>query len=92
MDLIIDFSFEKWTQQRLVRVLPLSERSVCVFHIRHFFVPVAQVMRSCRQISRLQLAEVTKRKEKIQFNSFQRLTYCYSSSLPSSIVPTCLWV
>lgn len=90
MDLITDFSFQKRTQQCIDRVLPLSERSVCVFHIHHLFILVVQVVWSCRQMSRLQLPDVSKRKEIDQFNTIQQLTS--SSSLPSSIFPTCLLV
>lgn len=63
MEFIVDFSFQKWTKQCLVRIFPLSERSICVFHIHHFFIGVIQVMRSCRQISRLQLTVVAKGKK-----------------------------
>lgn len=65
MDLVIDFSFQKGTQQRLCRVLPLSEGSICVLHVHRLLVAVAQVMRSCRQIPRLKLADVPRRKETV---------------------------
>lgn len=68
MDLIVDFSFQKWAQQCISRVFPLSERSVCVFYIHHLFILIAQVMGSCRQMSRLQLPDVSKRKETINLN------------------------
>lgn len=92
IDLIVDFSFQKWPQQRPLRVLPLSERSVCVLHIPRLFILVAQVMGSCRQISRLQLTGVSKRKETIQIQCKWTFTLCYTSSFATSVFPTCQWV
>lgn len=51
MDLIVDFSFQKWTEQCRVWVLFLCERSICVFFIHRLFILVAQVMGGCNQIS-----------------------------------------
>lgn len=62
MELIIDFSFQNWTQEGTVRVFPLGEGSVCVFHIHHLFILVAEVVvRRCRQISGLELADEAKK-------------------------------
>ena len=85
MDLIVDFSLQKWTQQRLVRVLPLSERSVCVLHIPRLFILVVQVMGSRRQIFRLQLTGVSKTKETIQIQLTFTLSHCYFPSF----LPVC---
>lgn len=77
VDLIVDFPFQKRTQQFFLGVLllgarvllPLSERRVRVFHILHLLIPVAQVMGSCRQIRRLQLTDASKRKDTISSNN-----------------------
>lgn len=63
MELIRDFSFQKWTQQCLGRVFPLGERCVCVFYIHHLFIVVTQVMGRCGQVSGLQLTDVTREKD-----------------------------
>lgn len=80
MDLIVDFSFQKWAQQCISRVFPLSERSVCVFYIHHLFILIAQVMGSCRQMSRLQLPDVSKRKETINVTEFSNFLWFFFSS------------
>lgn len=53
VDLIIDLAFQRWTQQHRHVVFPLSEGGICVLHIHNLFIPVVQVMGSCRQISGL---------------------------------------
>lgn len=80
MDLIVDFSFQKWAQQCISRVFPPSERSVCVFYIHHLFILIAQVMGGCRQMSRLQLPDVSKRKETIIVTEFSNFLWFFFSS------------
>lgn len=63
MEMIIDFPFQKWTKQRVVRVFPLSEGCISVFYIHHLFILVTQVMGRCGQISGLQLSDVAKKKK-----------------------------
>lgn len=46
MELIIDFSFQNRAEECAVRVFPLSERSICVFHIHDLLILVAEVVRS----------------------------------------------
>lgn len=46
MQLIIDFSFQNRAEECAVTVFPLSERSICVFHIHDLFILVAEVVRS----------------------------------------------
>lgn len=55
MELIVDFSFQKWPQQRLLRTLLLCERPICVFYVHHLFVCVTQAIRSRREMSGQQL-------------------------------------
>lgn len=87
MDLVFDFSFQKWTLQDQARVFLLSERSICVLHIGYLFIPVAQVMWSFRQIFRRQLANISKKRGKNMLNKTTTMSLFFFSLIFEFFLP-----